>query len=116
MVPSPTKTYSLLLKLTATTTSHQDIIQHTLPAQTLLLDTSVQGTGKASGVTTVGIVPADGIVYFTNNGNVQVDIPTGTTIATKNNILFTTQADVLVQKGKIGPPTILAQSPGTRGN
>ena len=116
IVTLPSQSYSLPLKLTATTTSHQDIIQHTLPAQTLLLDTSVQGTGKATGVTTVGTIPADGTVYFTNNGKVQVDIPTGTTIATKNNILFTTQADVLVQPGQTLPTNILAQSPGTSGN
>jgi hypothetical protein len=116
IVTLPSQSYSLPLKLTATTTSHQDSIQHTLPAEPLVLNTSVQGTGKASGVTTVGIVPADGTVYFTNNGNVQVDIPTGTTIATKNNILFTTQADVLVQPGQILPTNILAQNPGTSGN
>jgi hypothetical protein len=116
IVTLPSQSYSLPLKLTATTTSHQDSIQHTLPAQTLVLDTSVQGTGKPTGVTTVGTVPANGTVYFTNNGNVQVDIPTGTTIATKSNILFTTQADVLVQPGQTLPTNILAQSPGTSGN
>jgi hypothetical protein len=116
IVTLPSQSYNLPLKLTATTTSHQDSIQHTLPAHTLVMDTSVQGTGKPTGVITVGTVPADGTVYFTNNGNVQVDIPTGTTIATKNNILFTTQADVLLQKGQTAPTTILAQNPGTSGN
>ncbi|MFL5624679.1 MAG: baseplate J/gp47 family protein [Ktedonobacteraceae bacterium] len=115
-VTLPSQSYTLPMKLTATTVSRQDTAQHTLPAQTLIYDTSVQGTGKATGVTTVGTVPADGTVYFTNNGKEQVDIPTGTTIATKTNILFTTQADVLVQPGQTLPTNILAQSPGTSGN
>ncbi len=113
----PSQSYTLPMKLTATTVSRQDTTLQTLPAQTLMYDTSVSGTGKTSGVATVGTVPADGTVYFTNNNSKgQIDIPTGTTIATKNNILFTTQADVLVQPHQTLPTTILAQSPGTSGN
>jgi hypothetical protein len=116
VVTLPSQSYSLPLKLTATTTSHQDSIQHTLPAQTLHLDTSVQGTGKPTGVISVGTVPADGTVYFTNNGQQQVVIPTGTTIATKDNVLFNTQAEAFLLPGKTEPTTILAQNPGTSGN
>jgi hypothetical protein len=113
------QTYSLPLTLTANAASRQDTIQHTLPAQTLVYDTSVQGTAKATGVVRVGTVAADGSVFFTNNNTAaqgQIDIPTGTTIATKNHVFFTTQADVLVQPGQTLPTTILAQQPGAGGN
>jgi hypothetical protein len=116
IVTLPSQSYSLPLKLTATTTSHQDSIQHTLSAETLVMDTSVQGTGKATGVTTVGTVPANGIAYFTNNGQKAVVIATGTTIATKDNVLFNTQAELFLQPNQTLPTNILAQSPGTSGN
>ncbi len=115
----PAHTYSLPLTLTANASSRQDSVQHTLPAQTLVYATSVQGMGKATGVTTAGTVAANGSVYFTNNNSAaqgQVDIPTGTLLATQNHVLFTTQADVLVQPGQTLPTTILAQNPGVIGN
>jgi Baseplate J-like protein len=105
--------YSLPMKLTATSTSRQDVLHQTLPAQTLTFDNSVTGSGRATGSTLVGNALATGNVVFIYNGLGQVVIPTGTTVATKSGIQFVTQAEVLAD----GPPTpVQATTAGTQGN
>ncbi len=105
--------YSLPMKLTATRTSRQDVLHQTLPAQMLSFDSSVTGSGTATGSTSVGNASATGNIVFTYNGTGQVVIPTGTTVATKSGIEFVTQAEVLAG----GPPTpVQATTAGTQGN
>ncbi len=105
--------YSLPMKLTATSTSRQDVLHQTLPAQMLTFDNSVTGSGTATGSTLVGNALATGNVVFIYNGPGQVAIPTGTTVATKSGIQFVTQAEVLAD----GPPTpVQATTAGTQGN
>ena len=111
--------YSLPLELTATGTSQLDVSHHTIPAQTLSHNTSASGTGHATGTTTVGTVQATGTVVFTNNSNGSVVVPNGTIVATKNNVQFVTQAEVLVLSGSSNNTNlapIQAQIAGTNGN
>ena len=111
--------YSQPLELTATGTSQLDVSHHTVPAQTLSHNTSASGTGHATGTTTVGTVQATGTVVFTNNSNGSVVVPNGTIVATKNNVKFVTQAEVLVLSGSSNNTNlapIQAQIAGTGGN
>jgi Baseplate J-like protein len=120
-VTIPSQTFSTPLALTATAASQQDVLHHTLPATTLVFDTSVTGTGPASGSKKVGTTPATGTVIFTNNGNTPVDIPTGTIVSTTNGKKFATTVDALVLKkgsevGNTVPVQVQAQVQGTDGN
>jgi len=110
--------YPLQLELAATATSQFNALQHTVPAQTLLHDASASGTGHATGTATVGTVQATGAAQFTNNGTSPVVIPNGTIVSTKNNILFATQAEVLVLSGSSNTnlAPVQAQIAGTGGN
>ena len=111
--------YSQPLKLTATGTSQLNVSNHTIPAQTLSHNTSASGPGHATGTTTVGTVQATGTVVFTNNSNGSVVVPNGTIVATKNNVQFVTQAEVLVLSGSSNNTNlapIQAQIAGTNGN
>jgi hypothetical protein len=115
------QTFSTPLALTATAASRQDVVHHTLPATTLVFDTSVTGTGPASGSKKVGTTPATGSVIFTNNGNKPVDIPTGTIVSTSNGKNFATTVDALVlakgsDVGNSVPVQVQAQTPGMDGN
>jgi len=62
------KDYPVQMTLTATATSRQDVVHQTLPAHTLVFDTTVTGLGHATGSTTVGTKAATGNVIFTNTG------------------------------------------------
>ena len=111
--------YSQPLELTATGTSQLDVSHHTVPAQTLSHNTSASGPGHATGTTTVDTVQATGTVVFTNNSNGSVVVPNGTIVATKNNVQFVTQAEVLVLSGSSNNTNlapIQAQIAGTNGN
>jgi hypothetical protein len=109
---------SVAMAFTATATSSLNLAGHTLPAELLTYDTSVEGEGQATGSTTVGTVPARGTETFTNNGAQPVHIPTGTVIATTNNIQFVTTADALVLTGSNNTSIvpIQAQTSGVNGN
>lgn len=117
----PSQSFSTALKLTASTSSQQDVVQHTVPARTLTFDTSASGSGSATGSKKVGTVAATGTVNFTNKGTKPVDIPTGTIVSTSNGVQFATTADVLVLTagstvGNTVPMEVQAQSPGQTGN
>src|SRR6266567_2981738 len=120
-VTIPSQSFNTPLALTATATSQQDVVHHTLPATTLVFNTSVTGTGSASGSNKVGTTPATGSVIFTNNGKTPVDIPTGTIVSTSNGKKFATTVDALVpttqsRVGNTVPVQIQAQIQGTDGN
>ncbi len=108
--------YPLQMTLTATATSRQDVVHQTLPAHTLVFDTTVTGLGHATGSTTVGTKAATGNVVFTNTGTTDIVIPTGTIVSTKNGVPFVTQAEVLALHTNPIPTPIQAQNPGANGN
>lgn len=98
----------------------------TVPIQTLtqtfpLNGNPVNGTGTVTGSKQVGTAKATGTVTFTNNGTTVVIVPTGTVVATANNVLFATTADVAVNvssstAGNTIPATVQAQQAGETGN
>ncbi|HYU74416.1 MAG TPA: baseplate J/gp47 family protein [Ktedonobacteraceae bacterium] len=108
--------YPLQMTLTATATSRQDVVHQTLPAHTLVFDTTVTGLGHATGSTTVGTKAATGNVVFTNTGTTPIIIPTGTIVSTKNGVPFVTQAEPEVLPGNPLVTPIQAQNPGANGN
>jgi hypothetical protein len=117
----PSQSFSTPLKLTASSSSQQDVVHHTVPARTLTFDTNVTGTGSATGSKKVGTVPATGNVIFTNKGTKPVDVPTGTIVSTSNSVQFATTADALVltagsKVGNTVPVEVQAQSLGQSGN
>jgi len=116
-VTLPSHAYPVQMSLTANATSQQNTTLKTLPAHLLSFDTSVTGTGHATGTTTVGTIQADGTVIFTNNGNTnQVIIPTGTIVTTKSGVPFATQAEALALPGSPIPAPVKAQNAGVSGN
>jgi hypothetical protein len=109
--------YKLQLSLITSATSHQDVKLHTLPAHMLTFVASATGTGHATGSSTVGTVQAKGTVFFNNTGTSQIVVPTGTIVATKGNVQFQTQAEVLALPGNNNPPTFVqAVTAGVSGN
>jgi len=111
----PSHDYPLPMTLTATATSRQDVVHQTLPAHTLVFDTTVTGLGHATGSTTGG-TKATGNVVFTNTGASPIIIPTGTIVSTKNGVPFVTQAEPEVLPGNPIVTPIQAQNPGANGN
>jgi len=116
-VTIPSHPYTVQTQLKADATSHQDATLKTVPAQTLTFDSSVTGTGHATGSTTVGTVQAQGNVIFTNHDkNNQVVIPTNTIVATKGGVQFVTQAEALALPGSTILAPVKAQNAGANGN
>ncbi len=116
-VTLPSHDYKLQLSLTASATSRQDVKLNTLPAHVLTFNASATGTGHATGSTTVGTVQARGTVFFNNTGSSNIVVPTGTSVATKDNVQFLTQAEVLALPGNNNPPTFVqAVIAGVSGN
>jgi hypothetical protein len=113
-----TTSKSIAMTFTATATNPLNVTKHTLSAELLPYNTSVQGKGQATGKTTVGTVSARGTETFTNNGTQAVHIPTGTVIQTSGGIQFATTADALVLTGNNNTYLIPIQAtaPGTNGN
>src|SRR6266487_1543255 len=112
--------YSANVKLLASPTNASNAAAGTIQDETLKKDFTINGTGNATGSAKVGTAPAKGIVFFTNNGNQQVVIPSNVIITTSNGTQFVTQAEVSVgPKGSSLnslPTTVQAQSPGDAGN
>lgn len=109
------QSYSWPVVVSASTS--QNLAQHTVPLYTISFNSSVTQSGKASGTnTTVGTAKATGIVQFTNNGTQPVLIPSESTVSTASNVLFVTDAELLVAAGSTLPVPVHAQAPGTGGN
>jgi hypothetical protein len=113
------QTYSSSVQLNATA-NPQANVSNRVPAQMLAQDFSASGQGTASGTTRVGNAHAQGLVSFTNNGSVDVTIPTGTVIATQSGIQFVTGAEALVShvapNNTIPAVPVSAQQAGDSGN
>ncbi len=109
------QSYSWPVVVTASTS--QNLAQHTVPLYTISFNSSVTQSGKASGTnTTVGTAKATGIVQFTNDGSQSVLIPNNTIVSTANNVLFATEAELLVGAGSTLPVPVQALTPGASGN
>jgi uncharacterized integral membrane protein len=114
-VTLPSQVYSSAtpLKVTATSTSREDITKHVVPAQQLTFNKTV---GPLSGTVQLG-GQASGYAAFTNNGTQALDIPLHTVVETKSGLQFQTQGDVVVPHASTFPAVqIIALNPGTAGN
>lgn len=112
----PPQAFSQTVHLNATIIP-QSNLPGKVPAQKLQQDFSASGQGTASGNTSVGNARAHGLVTFTNNGNADVTIPTGTIIATPSGLQFTTEAEAVIpQGGNLPAVPVNAQQAGDSGN
>lgn len=110
------QTFSQNVQLNATTDSGASLPNKVM-AQQVQHDFSVSGQGTASGTTRVGNAKAQGLVTLTNNGNVNVIIPTGTVVATASGVQFVTGAEVAVPRESSYPAVpVSAQQAGEIGN
>ncbi len=96
----------------------------TLPAQSFSQTFTKSGSGTATGTQDVGTNAATGIVFFTNNGDKDVLIPSGISLTTGGNnpVEFVTTAEGVVQaksatnNNNTLPITVQASQQGTNGN
>lgn len=116
----PSQSFAAPLNLTANATSRQDVAHHTVRAQQLVFNTSVTGTGSATGSATIATAKATGNVIFTNTSSQSLDIPSETILSTSDGVQFKTTVDVLIPTTKsqtFNPPvSIEAINPGKTGN
>jgi len=111
-----THTFSQNIEINATTNPVAPLANKVI-AQTLAHDFSVNGSATASGITSAGTARARGQVTLTNNGSVQVIVPTGTIVATASGIQFTTDAEVVLPSQNNYPAVpITASQSGEIGN
>lgn len=117
----PSQSFSTPLALTATANSQQNVVQHTVPAKTLVFDMSATMSGHVTGTKKVPSGAATGIVNFTNKGTLPIHIPVGIIVSTSTGVQFATTADALVltadnQAGNTVPIPVQAQSLSQSGN
>ena len=116
----PSQSFAAPLNLTASATSQQDVVRHTVHAEQLVLDTSVPGTGSATGSVSIATAKATGNVIFTNKSSQSLDIPSDTILSTSDGVQFRTTVDALIptasSQGVNPPVSIEAVSPGKTGN
>ncbi|HZU70996.1 MAG TPA: baseplate J/gp47 family protein [Ktedonobacteraceae bacterium] len=116
-VPARPLTISAL-HFSASTNSH-NAAANTVASQVLSFEKSATGNGTATGTSQVGNARATGQVIFTNHGSQQVEIPTGTILATSSGVKFATTADAVIfpPGGGSNPPIpVQAVNAGTSGN
>ncbi|HLH60900.1 MAG TPA: baseplate J/gp47 family protein [Ktedonobacteraceae bacterium] len=116
-VPARPLTMSAL-HFSASTNSH-NAAANTVASQVLSFEKSATGNGTATGTSQVGNARATGQVIFTNHGSQQVEIPTGTILATSSGVKFATTADAVIfpPGGGSNPPIpVQAVNAGTSGN
>jgi hypothetical protein len=116
----PSQNYSVPVKLLAAPNSQTDAAVGTVQETTLKKDFTISGTGKATGSTKVGTASATGTVFFTNNGDQQIIIPSNIVLSTSSGIQFVTQDNIaLGPKNSVlsrQPSFIQAQVSGDSGN
>jgi hypothetical protein len=119
-VTLPSQNYSVAVKLLADPTSRTDATAGTVQETTLKKDFTISGTGKATGSMKVGTALAKGTVFFTNNSNQQITIPSNIVLSTSSGIQFVTQDNMsLGPKNSFLsrlPSFIQAQVSGNSGN
>ncbi|WP_220193350.1 baseplate J/gp47 family protein [Ktedonospora formicarum] len=91
-----------------------------VPAQSFSRDFDQDGSGTATGSKMVDNRTATGSVTFTNTGNTNITIPSGTIVETQNGIQFATTAEAVVTTSGSGlnvvDMPIQAVKPGASGN
>ena len=119
-VTLPGQKYSVPVTLVAAPASQTHVTAGTIQETTLTKDFTINGTGKATGTTKIGTASATGTVFFTNNGNQQITIPSNILLSTSNGTQFITQDNVSVGPKNSGlnrlPTLIQAQVSGDSGN
>lgn len=119
----PSKTLSLnSFKLVASTNTRSKF-PNSVTSQVSTHEASVTGQGTATGFIQQGTAKASGTVIFTNNGQLNITIPTGTVLSTSagaGSVQFVTTASPVVPPTNANnspvPVRVEAQSPGSSGN
>ncbi len=116
----PAQNYSVPVKLVADPASQTNGAAGTAQETTLKKDFTISGTGKATGITKVGTASARGTVFFTNNGNQQITIPSNILLTTGNGTQFITEDNIALGPKNSSlrrlPSFIHAQVAGDSGN
>ena len=116
----PSQNYSVPVKLIADPNSQTNAIVGTVRETTLKKDFTISGTGKATGNTKVGTASATGTVFFTNNSDQLITIPSNIVISTSSGIQFVTQDNIALgpKNSTLSrlPSFIQAQVSGESGN
>jgi hypothetical protein len=116
----PSQNYSVPVKLVADPNSQTNAAVGTVQETTLKKDFTISGIGKATGSTKVGTASATGTVFFTNNGDQQITIPSNIVLSTSSGIQFVTQDNIALGPKNSSfsrlPSLIQAQVSGDSGN
>lgn len=116
----PAQNYSANVKLVTEPNSQANATTGTVQETTFKKDFSTSGTGTATGTTKIGTATATGTVFFTNNGNAQVTIPSNILLSTNNGTQFLTEDNIALGPKNSGlnllPTFIKAQVSGDSGN
>ncbi len=104
----PARDYTSNVILMARPGSQANVASGVVPAETLTRNFMANGMGLATGSIKVGTASATGNVFFSNNGNTVIEIPTGTVVATDggNGVLFATTADAVISPSSGSPQPI----------
>jgi hypothetical protein len=116
----PSQNYSVPVKLVADPNSQTNAAAGTVQETTLKKDFTFSGIGKATGSIKVGTASATGTVFFTNNGDQQITIPSNIVLSTSSGIQFVTQDNIALGPKNSAlsrqPSFIQAQVSGDSGN
>ena len=116
----PAQNYSVPVKLIADPNSRTNTVVGTVPETTLKKDFILNGSGKATGSTKVGTASATGTVFFTNNSDQLITIPSNIVLSTSSGIQFVTQDNIALGPKNSTfnrlPSFIQAQVSGDSGN
>ena len=116
----PSQNYSVPVKLIADPNSRTNTVVGTVPETTLKKDFILNGSGKATGSTKVGTASATGTVFFTNNSDQLITIPSNIVLSTSSGIQFVTQDNIALGPKNSTfnrlPSFIQAQVSGDSGN
>ena len=116
----PAQNYSVPVKLIADPNSQTNAAVGTVQETTLKKDFMLNGAGKATGSTKVGTASATGTVFFTNNSDQLITIPSNIVLSTSSGIQFVTQDNIALGPKNSTfnrlPSFIQAQISGDSGN
>ncbi|MBV9713111.1 MAG: hypothetical protein JO011_19590 [Ktedonobacteraceae bacterium] len=119
-VALPAQGYSAPVKLVAGPGGQTNAAAGTVQETTLKKDFTISGSGKATGTTKVGTASAKGTVFFINNGNQQITIPSNILLSTNDGTQFMTEDNIALGPKNSGlnrlPTLIQAQVSGNSGN
>jgi len=116
----PAQNYSVPVKLVADPDSQTSAAAGGVQETILKKDFTTNGTGNATGTTKIGTATATGTVFFTNNSNQLITIPSNIVLSTANGIQFITEDNIALGPKNSNlsslPSFIRAQVSGDSGN